>query len=88
MSFLSSIHCFMGNSEIRNALETIYASITVGHKLTRKLRARAIYVDFLTPSEILPIFEEFWRKKTLILKERYISMILKNSRQKRMMYLF
>lgn len=59
MSFLSSIQCFMESSEISNALETIYALITVTHKLTGKQRARAIYVDFLASSALLSIFEEF-----------------------------
>ena len=42
MSFFGSIGCVMEGSGLQNALETLYSSISVNHKLTGKAYSRAI----------------------------------------------
>lgn len=61
MSFLGSIGNMMEGSGLRNALENIYAPISVNHMMTGKAYARAIRGHFLTSSALLSILlEEFW----------------------------
>ena len=61
MSYLGSIGCIMEGSGLRNALETVYAPITVGHMFTGKAYARALRGHFLASSALLTLLlETFW----------------------------
>ena len=60
MSFLGSIGYMMDGSGLRNAPESVYASITVGHMMTGKAYARALRGHFLASALLSIILEEFW----------------------------
>ena len=61
MSFLGSVGCLMEGSGLREALETVYAPLTVGHMLTGKAYSRAIRGHMLSAAAVLSLlFEEFW----------------------------
>ena len=55
MSFLGSIGCMMEGSGLRDALETVYALITVGHMFSGKAYARAIRGHILASSALLSL---------------------------------
>ena len=66
-SFLESIGSLMEGSGIRGALETNYASVTVGHMTTRKAFTRAARGHMMSASVVLSLLlEESWYSLTAV----------------------
>ena len=63
MSFLGSIGSLKEGSGLRNATETVYAPVSIGHMFPGKAYSRAILGHFLSTSALLSIMlEEFWNE--------------------------
>ena len=61
MSFLGSIGNLMEGSSLKNALETVYAPVTVGHMFTGKAYSYALRGHLLCRAAIQSLLiEEFW----------------------------
>ena len=70
----------MEGSDLKRALETVYAPVTVGHIVTGKVYTRAVHCRMMSPSSLLLLLlKEFWHSLTAVEQAQYMKVKIYDS---------